>query len=90
MTIATASRAPPRMPLQFTALDIIHTGGLVPAPTWACGTRCRVNRKGPVGIGPVDRRTCTVHLGLPRLDLPFSHQRNGPELVDGISTPALR
>ena len=34
MTIATASRAPPRTPLQFTALDIIHTGRLVPAATW--------------------------------------------------------
>ena len=56
----------------------------------ACGTRRRVNRKGPIGIGPVDRRTCTVHLRLPRLDLPFSHQRNGPEFVDGIGTPAFR
>ena len=34
MTIATASRAPPRTALQFTALDIIHTGRLVPAATW--------------------------------------------------------
>lgn len=61
MTIATASRAPPRTPLQFTALDISHAGRLVPgALRRAPPVRRRVHRKGPVGIRPVDRRR-TAH-----------------------------
>ncbi len=61
--------------------------GLVSAATWRAAPVRHPSlgqSGGAVGIGPVDRRSCTV---APRLDLPFSHQRNGPELVDGIKAP---
>ena len=86
MTIATASRAPPRTALQFTALDIIHTGRLVPAATWRAAPVAGSIGRGLSALVRSDRRTCTV---APRLAAVL-HQRNGPELVDGIGTPAFR
>ena len=54
MTIATALRAPPRTPLQFTALDISHADGRVlGAMRRAPPVRRRVHRKEPVGIRPL-------------------------------------
>lgn len=75
-TIATPLRAPPRTPLQFTALDISHAGGLVRA---ASGVR-------PPSVAGAIGRGLSASLR----ELPFSHRRNGPELVDGPSTAALR
>ena len=68
MTIATASRAPPAHGAAVHSTRHHPHGPPRASGHVACGTRRRVNRKGPVGIGPVDRRTCTVHLGW----LPFS------------------
>ena len=54
-TIATALRAPPHTPPQFTALDISHVGGLVRAAMrCAAPVRRRGPRKAPVGIRPVE------------------------------------
>lgn len=80
-TIATVSRAPPRMPLQVTvALDIIHAGLRLPARHAACGTRRGVVRRCPTPL--VRSARCRVQLA----GLAFSHRRSDPRSL----TAALR
>lgn len=80
-TIATASRAPPRMPLQVTvALDIIHAGLRLPARHAACGTRRGIVPRCPTPL--VGSARCRVQL----VGLAFSHRRSDPRSL----TAALR
>ena len=87
MTIATASRAPPRTALQFTALDIIQHGP--PRAKRPRGVRHPSPGQSEGACRHWSGRPAHVH-GAPRLACRFLHQRNGPELVDGIGTPAFR